>query len=315
MTPLISVVIPAHNKGGTIEAAVESVRRQTVRDVEIIVVDDGSRDGTPERVRRLGGIVRYVQQAQAGVSAARNRGIREARAQLVAFLDGDDLWLPTKLERQLEALEREPGLDAVQCSVYLVNNQLEVVEARQCDPAQDTLLDFLLFRNLPGFGSALLARKQRLETMGGFGTDLVILEDWDIACRLARTGSLRSVPEFLALYRQHAGNRSRVVEIHVEPGFRSLGRLFADPALAPEIRRQRARIWARFYSMLAGGYAQNRQWRRAVPWGWKALRTSPRMGSYLAGLPARRLRRTLTSRQRLSFAQELSFALPGAELP
>jgi glycosyltransferase involved in cell wall biosynthesis len=306
------VIIPAHNKGTTIRASIESVLRQTITDVEIIVVDDGSVDDTAERLRSPIPGVRYLRQEPSGVSAARNRGVREARAPYVAFLDGDDLWLPDKLERQLAVLEREPGIDAVQCSVYLVSNRLEVIDARRCDPAQDTLEDFLFFRNLPGFGSTLLARKSRIETLGGFGEDLVILEDWDLACRLARTGSLRSLPDFLALYRQHAGNRSRVVKIHVEPGFRSLGRLFADPALDAAIRRQEARIWARFYSMLAGGYLQHGQWREGLRWMGKALGTSPWVAPYFAALPARRLQRWLTRQERRSFGDQFSFAvLPG----
>ena len=305
MPARVSVVIPAYNKASTIAPAIESVLRQTVQAVEVIVVDDGSSDETRQRVRRFGDRVRYLRQERSGVSAARNLGIREARGEWVAFLDGDDLWLPRKLERQLEVLSREPSLDAVQCSVHLVNDRLEVVDSRPCASAQDTMLDFLLFRNLPGFGSTLLARKRCLEAMGGFGTDLVILEDWDLACRLARTGSLRSVPEFLVLYRQHPGNRSRVVEIHEEPGFRSLGRLFADPALPAAIRAQEARIWACFYGMLAGGYIQHRQWRRGLSWTWKALRTSPTVCPYFAGMPLRRLRRVFTARQRLSLAGQL----------
>lgn len=307
--PTVSAIIPSYNKGSTIRAAMESVRRQTFRDVEILVVDDGSTDDTQEQVVGYGHGVRYIRQAQAGVSAARNHGVRASRGEYVAFLDGDDLWLPQKLERQLQVLHEEPRLDAVQCSVYLVNDQLEVVEARRCDSSQDTLLDFLLFRNLPGVGSALLARKRRLESLGGFGEDLVILEDWDVACRFARTNSLRSLPEFLVLYRQHEGNRSRVVKIHVEPGFLSLGRLFADPELDPAIRAQEAKIWARFYSMLAGGYIQNRQWREGLHWAWRALRTCPSVTSYMAGLPVRRLQRLMTSRQGCSFTEDLSFGV------
>lgn len=309
----VSVVIPAYNAEATIGPTIESVLRQTVQKIEIIVVDDGSSDGTQQEVKRFGHQVRYIHQERSGVSAARNRGIGEAHGEWVAFLDGDDVWLPRKLERQLEVLSREPSLDAVQCSVHLVNDQLQVVDSRPCTPAQDTWLDFLLFRNLPGLGSTLLARKCRLEALGGFGIDLVILEDWDLACRLARTDSLRSVPEFLVLYRQHPGNRSRVVEIHEEPGFRSLGRLFADPTLPAAIRSEAARIWARFYSMLAGGYIQHGQWHRGLYWTWRALRTSPKVCPYFAGMPLRRLRRILTARRRLSLADQLSFAvLPDA---
>ena len=312
MAPTVSVVIPAHNKGSTIIPAIESVLHQTFSDLEIIVVDDGSTDDTRDRVKGFRHRVRYIHQERAGVSAARNRGIEESRGEFVSFLDGDDLWLPRKLELQLAALKRETHINAVQCSAYLVNNSLKVVDARLCSPAQDTLLDFLLFRNLPGFGSTLLARRSCIEALGGFGTDLVILEDWDMACRLARSGALRSLPDFLVLYRQHPGNRSRNVDIHIEPGFRSLGRLFSDPTLDPAIRAQEARIWARFYAMLAGGYIQNRQWQQGLHWAWRAMRTSPRVAAYMAGLPIRRMRRALDSPQRISFANELSFAVSSA---
>jgi len=309
MVPTVSVVIPAYNKGSTIIPAVESVLHQTFSDLEIIVVDAGSTDDTWNRVKGFGHRVRSIHQERAGVSIARNRGVEESRGEFVAFLDGDDLWLPRKLELQLAAFKRETYVDAVQCSAYLVNNSLDVVDARLCSPAQDTLLDFLLFRNLPGFGSALIVRRSCIEALGGFGTDLVILEDWDMACRLARSDTLRSLPDFLVLYRQHPGNRSRNVDIHIEPGFRSLDRLFSDPTLDPVIRAQEARVWARFYAMLAGGYIQNRQWGQGLRWAWRAMCTSPHVSVYLAGMPVRRLRRALNSQRRISFADELPFSL------
>lgn len=307
MAPTVSVVIPAYNKGSTVMSAIESVLHQTFTDLEIIVVDDGSTDDTWKRVNEFGNHVRYIRQESAGVSAARNRGIEESRGKLVSFLDGDDLWLPRKLGVQLAAFSREPSIDAVQCSAYLVNDALQVVEARRCDPSRDSLVDFLLFRNLPALGSTLLARRDRLVALRGFATDLVILEDWDIGCRLARTGTLRSVPDFLVLYRQHSGNRSRNVVIHVEPGFQSLGRLFSDPTLDPAIRAKEPRIWARFFAMLAGGYIQNRQWGEGARWAWRAVRTSPGMIGYMAGVPIRHMRRVVASRQGISFTRELSF--------
>ena len=302
--PLVSVIIPAYNKASTICSTVESVLKQTFQDFEIIVVDDGSMDDTKERAMAFGNRIRFFQQERGGVSAARNRGIQEARGEFVAFLDGDDLWMPRKLELQLSCLEREKGRQAVQCSVYLVNNRLHAVGSRLCTPSEDNLLDFLLFRNLPGFGSTLLARRSLISELGGFGTDLVILEDWDLACRLARSDALVSLSDFLVLYRQHPGNRSRQVEIHVEPGFRSLGRLFGDPNLPTSVRQQEGRIWARFYAMLAGGFIQNRQWKEGIRWGTKALITSPQVSSYLAGLPLRWIQRTLTSKQGISFANQ-----------
>ena len=309
MPPAVSVIVPAYNKGSTITAAIQSVLAQTYNDLEIIVVDDGSTDDTPSRILEIRHTIRYLHQERSGVSTARNRGIEAAEGKFVAFLDGDDLWLAQKLERQLDVFRREPKIDAVQCGAHLVNNRLEVVETRRCHPEQDTLMDFLLFRNLPGLGSTLVARHNRLEAMGGFGADLVILEDWDLACRFARSGSFRSLPECLALYRQHVGNRSRDVGIHVEPGVRSLGRLFEDPTLEREIRRCEPRIWARFYAMLAGGYFQNGQTAEAWRWARRALQRSPWVLGYFAGLPVRRLRKLLTNRQRISFAGELPFGV------
>ena len=298
---MISVVIPAYRSAETIEAAIQSALHQTYGDLEVIVIDDGPADGTAERVQACGGRVRYVRQEHAGPGAARNRGVAEARGSYVAFLDADDLWLPHKLEQQLEVVRREPDVDAVQCSAYLVNDALEVVEAKRCRPDQDTYQDVLQLRNLPALCSTLLVRKSYFEAVGGFAVDLTE-EVWDLACRLVRHGTFRSVPEFLVLYRQHSGNRSREMGIFVESGFRALERVLSDPTLPPAIRRLESKIWARFYVMLAGGYVRNRQPWESLWWGWRAVIASPTVLSVLVGFPVRRLKRMLLSRKKISFA-------------
>ncbi len=311
-SPTVSVVIVAYNKADTIGPAIESVLRQTYKDFEVLVIDDGSTDDTATRVRVFGDRVRYVPKENGGTGSARNLGIASARGELVAFLDGDDLWLPRKLEVQLAAFAREPNIVGAQCSAYCVNNGLAVIEARRCHPARDSLLDFLLFRNLPAFSSTLVVRRDRIEAAGGFATDLVILSDWDMACRLARVGIVRSVPELLVIYRHYPSNQSRDVGLHLEPGVRSLTRFFAEPTLDPAIRRHEARIWARFYAMMAGGYLRNGERGQALSWAWRALRTSPWVAGYMAGMPARRLSRAMVVRRNVSFADELSFAIdPG----
>jgi glycosyltransferase involved in cell wall biosynthesis len=309
MAATVSVVIVAYNKAHTVGAAIESVLYQTYRDFEILVVDDGSTDDTGDRVRAFGDRVRYLPKENGGTGSARNLGIAEARGPYVAFLDGDDLWLPGKLEIQLAAFDREPEIVGVQCSAFCVNNDLEVIEARACDPSRDSLLDFLLFRNLPAFCSALLVRKDCVRALGGFATDLVILSDWDMACRLARLGTVRSVRDYLILYRHYTGNQSRDVGIHIESGVRSLTRLFAEPMLDSGIRSQEARIWGRFYAMLAGGYLRNGERREALRWAWRAVRMSPGVAGYMAGMPVRRVRRSRLLQRKISFADELSFAV------
>ena len=303
--PLISVIIPAYNAAATIEAAIQSVLHQTYPHRELIVVDDGSVDGTAERVHAFGDRVRYVHQEHRGPGAARNRGIAEARGTFVALLDADDLWLPQKLERQLAVLQHEPALDVVQCSAYLVNDALEVVAVGRCRPGRATYLDALFFRSLPALASTLLARKRCLEDIGGFSTDRE--EVWDVACRLLHRHQLHSLPDCLVLYRQHAGNRSHDVESFRDSGIRTLQRVFADPTLPAAIRRREMQIWARFYAMLAGGYFRHGSWNESLRWAWRALVVSPSVIGYLAQLPLRRLDRMLIRRRKLSLANRLSF--------
>ena len=290
--PQVSVLIIAYNKAGTLAAAIESVLRQTYSDFEILVIDDGSTDDTAERVKPYQDRIRFIRKPNGGTGSARNLGIAEARGRYVAFLDGDDLWLPKKLEIQMAAFEREPQILAVQCSAYCVDERLRVTERRLCGPAQDTLLDFLLFHNLPAFSSAVVIQTEAARSLGGFGTDLVILSDWDMACRLAKAGTLRSVPEILVLYRHYHSNQSSNVDIHIESGIRSLTRFFSDPALDSAVRAEAPWVWARFYAMLGGGYFRNRDWRKAFRWTGKAIAKSPKVIPYVAGMPFRTLART-----------------------
>lgn len=110
----VSVLIPAYNCSKYIGAAIESVLSQTFQDFEIIVVDDGSEDETASIVKKYEG-VHYVYQEHAGVSAARNRALKEARYELIDFLDADDLMLPEKLEKQIHYLDENPGCEIVFC--------------------------------------------------------------------------------------------------------------------------------------------------------------------------------------------------------
>ena len=111
--PEVSVVIPAFNAARFLPDALESVFQQTFTDYEVVVVDDGSTDDTAQLVNRYGNRMRYFFQENAGVSRARNRGIRESAGKYIAFLDADDVWLPTKLARQVERFRQRPALGMV----------------------------------------------------------------------------------------------------------------------------------------------------------------------------------------------------------
>src|SRR5688572_22302626 len=117
MPQTVSVVIPTYNYGRFIAVAIESILRQTRPPLEIIVVDDGSTDETASVVESFGDAVKYVRQENAGVCAARNRGAAESRGDVIAFLDSDDSWEPTALERQVPFFDQDENIGLVHCGM------------------------------------------------------------------------------------------------------------------------------------------------------------------------------------------------------
>jgi glycosyltransferase involved in cell wall biosynthesis len=208
--PAVSVVLPAFNRAGTIRAAVESVLRQTFADFELIVVDDGSTDGT---LAALDGIAdprlrRIAHPRNLGVSAARNSGLREARATWVAFQDSDDEWLPRKLEKQMACLaEADTACVACYCGMLWVNRPLGAapgrvrplyVPAPSLVAVAGDVLPTLLQASLAST-QTLVVRRTVLEEIGGFDESLPALVDWDCALRLAARGPFAFVDEPLVL--------------------------------------------------------------------------------------------------------------------
>lgn len=183
---MISVVIPLYNKEKTIERALRSVLAQTFQDFEIIVVDDGSTDNGPRVVAAIADPrLRLVRQANAGVSAARNRGAAEARGEVVAFLDADDEWLPEFLET-IETLIREHPQSELFATSYFV-----VGADGRCRPAKLSETDLSDYFRVaassepPICASAVAVRKQALLTIGGFPTGVKSGEDLLTWARLA----------------------------------------------------------------------------------------------------------------------------------
>ncbi len=123
--PAVSVIIPTYNSAHFVVEAVESVLAQTWQDLEIVVIDDGSTDETAAVMTRFGPPVRYIQQRNGGVAVARNKGIRESSGKYIAFLDADDTWLPEKLEKQIELLEKDQDARACYSAYSSVSSDLQ----------------------------------------------------------------------------------------------------------------------------------------------------------------------------------------------
>ncbi len=191
MSAPVSVVIPAYNAEAWLARALDSVHAQTRVPVEAIVVDDGSTDGTAQVTRRYGPSVHYVFQHNAGVAAARNRGIAESTQEWIAFLDADDEWLPHKTERQLAILADDPRLRWCACTCELVAAGSPAVDGIP-DKAAGALgpraaLSFFeaARRQLPLQTSGFIVRRSVLTETGGFDAMLRVSEDRDLWCRIA----------------------------------------------------------------------------------------------------------------------------------
>ena len=195
--PLVSVVIPAYNAAAHIADALESLGAQTCREMEIIVVDDGSVDATHDIVMRGFPEVRCIRQPNGGASSARNRGVQDARGEWVAFLDADDTWHPDKLRAQLALMRRHPGVRL--CRTWGSETPLPHGDALHNGP--DGLPEHELFPSLastllnPYFTtSTVMVRRDAFLAVGGFDTSLKIAEDIDLYLRL-----LKDAPEVLLL--------------------------------------------------------------------------------------------------------------------
>lgn len=214
---LVSAVIPAYKATATLGETLCSVRNQTHKTLDVIVVDDGSPDATPDMVLKEAAEdprISLMQQANAGVAAARNRGWKVAASDLIAFVDSDDLWAPTKIERQLEALKAEGDEAGLAYTWYAKLDADSFIISTHFRPQiSGRVLDEIFAGNFVGNGSAPLIRRAALEKAGGFDSSLHErgaqgCEDFSLYFRIAERYRFALVPEPLTGYRDLAGNMS-----------------------------------------------------------------------------------------------------------
>jgi len=252
---LVSVVIPVYNGARFIADAIHSVLTQTYRNVECIVVDDGSQDDTARVVETFGNSVRYLWKANGGVSSARNFGAKSAHGEYIALLDADDLWVPHKLERQLDLVRTAPDLGLVYTGVKLVDEHLEPLGVMKC-PHPSVALRNTLLMELPVVAvsmTALIPATVFFE-VGGFDERLSTSADTDFACRVARRYPVGGIDEPLALYRQHQAQmhlNARAMEMDM---LVVLEKFFADSTLPSAVRSLRRRAYANLHATLVTAY-------------------------------------------------------------
>ncbi|NJL86466.1 MAG: glycosyltransferase family 2 protein [Leptolyngbyaceae cyanobacterium SM1_1_3] len=204
--PAVSVVIPTYNRERLVHTAIKSVLNQTLKDFELIVVDDASTDQTQAVVNHFGDSrVQYLRhQKNSGVSAARNTGLAVAQGYYIAFLDSDDEWLLNKLEKQVsqfESVSNKVGM--IYTWLQIVDEQKTVQKLRQ-PTASGNLQEDLLYKNFVGTPSTAIIKSEYIKKTDGFNTHLRCCEDWDMWLQLSRYCEFAFVAEPLVQYCEHS---------------------------------------------------------------------------------------------------------------
>jgi glycosyltransferase involved in cell wall biosynthesis len=281
--PLVSVIVPAYQAAWSIRDTLRSIAAQTYPHLEVIVVDDGSTDGTAEIVQSFAlhdPRIRLLRQANGGVASARNRGVREAKGFFVAPIDADDLWAPTNLQRQMEAL-LAAGLEASMSfaeTAYVDLRGRRLPAGAQVGPEPRVDFEGLLRRNLVGNGSAAVMRRSLVLLAGGYDESLHArgaqgAEDWKLTLKLATLGRVVMVRERLVYYRVNPNGMSHCFDAMRRSVLTVIeeARAFAPPGVPEQAYRDarsllalwmlpralRAKRWSLAAELAVDGYVKN----------------------------------------------------------
>jgi glycosyltransferase involved in cell wall biosynthesis len=261
--PLVSVIIPAYNAEAFLGETLDSVLAQTYPNLEIIVVDDGSTDATPQLLEKYSDRIRVLRQANAGQAAARNYGARESQGELLAFLDSDDLWDPDKIARQVALLDRFPEALAVYCDHRAIDAQGQPLASNAAlahpRPSGDILRALLLGPCIITPGLVLL-RCTAFDAAGGFDDSPLMRghEDYAIWLRLATQGSFIYSPDTLISYRWHKQQASKQKHYEMHMARAKLSALMAIRDVVEASRNKdlkRLFTWVLEETQLSSAYA------------------------------------------------------------
>ena len=273
------VVIPAYNAEAWLGQAIESVLNQTRPCSELIVVDDGSTDGTRTEVTNFGEPVRLVSQPNGGVASARNRGVSATTARFLAFLDADDIWEPEKMAKQIELFDRNHRIVMTHCGVTYVDADNQEMST-DCDGGSGDVYKQLLLSEptILGGGSGIVVPREVFAEVGGFDARLSTSADWRFFMRVARLGPVGFIEEPLLRYRFHASNMH--YNIDAERCDRLLiHREHAQEDVLPKRVQRLAR--ARSYRTLGIRYLANRRFVRGFRYVVAAIMLEPSCVLYL----------------------------------
>jgi glycosyltransferase involved in cell wall biosynthesis len=273
LKPLVSVIIPTYNSASFVPQSVESVLQQTYDNFEVIVVDDGSTDNTEAALLPYKDKIRYIKKTNSGPSAARNLGITEAKGEFIAFQDADDLWLPEKLQLQIEHFKQNPHFGVIFTGSVRFNESglLDSNIRKGYTVPTGMVFDRLLTEHFVAMPSVMV-RKSCLDEVGLFEESLIGNEDFNLYLRLARKYAFGFVNQVLVRIRIHENNLSDNLEQMCEDELKNLEKI---SLMFPDAQIPKRKLSAGIYARFGRYYFSQQRFDEARRCFYKAFRRSP----------------------------------------
>lgn len=245
LNPLVSVIMPAFNAGKTINESILSVINQTYKNWELIVVNDGSQDNTSEIVKKFKNEnILLIEQTNKGVSNARNVGIHNSKGEYIAFLDADDLWVSSKLEKSLIEFDSS-SCDLIYSRIKIFKNNINDASSfiyRELIVERDDYYRLLIYDYMPTL--TVVVKKSVLEKIGYFDELLNGTEDWDLWIRITKEHKIKFIQEELAYYRNHESGLSKQSDKQLLEEFKVIKKhVLSNISLPKSVKNKLLWVW------------------------------------------------------------------------
>jgi glycosyltransferase involved in cell wall biosynthesis len=291
--PLVSVIIPNYNYANFVCESIDSVLSQTYKNIEIIVVDDGSEDNSKEILKNYGNQIKVVFQKNAGVSAARNNGVKESKGDYLAFLDSDDIWLPEKIEKQVEVFQKKTNLGIVHVGVKEIDGEGNAIETKLDGLSGWHSHELLLFSRsvVLGGGSGFMVSRKVFDEVEGFDLRLLTSADWDLFYRISCHYQIEFVSEVLMKYRIHISNMHGNIARMEREMLLAFEKAFSEKS--EKVQKIKRDAYSNLYKVLAGSYFHVGQYMNFARTAVKSIYLKPSNLLYFVLFPKRVVQRNL----------------------
>lgn len=282
MSPKVSVIIPVFNGEKFIQRCISSVIRQTYKNLEIIVIDDGSSDNTKNVVVDNFPSVSYLYQRNCGPAAARNLGINKSTGDYIAFIDADDVWLPEKISMQIEALRKNPKIKVVHTNIEIMNDGKVDKTFYPIDRQENKMFESLLLWTGSVVCSSILFSRECIEKVGNFDSELWTAEDVHLFLRMAYYYDFYFINQPLVIKYHHDSNLTNTSNIHYGSG--GLLALTKIEQMFPDYSRKKSKVMRQALflraRMRAIGYANAGDIKNALKYYIYAMNFNKTLGNF-----------------------------------